>query len=44
MVQKYDAGKEFHEILIANYDYLEREQEKPCQLTLFGDHFNYEKI
>lgn len=44
MIQKYDAGKEFAEILIANYDFEEREKSKPYQLTLFGDEFNYEKI
>lgn len=48
MAQRYEAGKEFKELLIANYDYYERENAKPKQLTLFdiyGDeNFDYEKI
>ena len=47
MAQKYEAGKEFPELLIANYDLFERERQKPYQLTLF-DSINkpvdYEKI
>lgn len=35
MVQKYEAGKEFPELLIGNYDLYEREKAKPRQLTLF---------
>lgn len=35
MAQRYEAGKEFKELLIANYDYYERENAKPKQLTLF---------
>ena len=35
MAQKYEAGKEFPELLIANYDLFERERQKPYQLTLF---------
>ena len=35
MAQKYEPGKEFHELLIANYDILEREKNKPYQLTIF---------
>lgn len=34
MVQKYEAGKEFPELLIGNYDFYERERVKPRQLTL----------
>ncbi len=34
MVQKYEAGKEFPELLIGNYDFYERERRKPRQLTL----------
>lgn len=34
MVQKYDAGREFPELLIANYDLYERERAKPRQLSL----------
>lgn len=48
MAQRYEAGKEFKELLIANYDYYERESAKPKQLTLFdiyGDeNYDYEKI
>ena len=33
MAQKYEAGKEFPEILIANYDMSERERSLPYQLT-----------
>ena len=36
MAQKYEAGKEFGEILIANYDLTERNQLKPVQLSLSG--------
>lgn len=36
MVQKYEAGKEFNELLIGNYDLLEKERSKPMQLDLFG--------
>ena len=36
MVQKYEAGKEFPELLIGNYDLLEKERSKPRQLDLFG--------
>lgn len=35
MVQKYDAGKKFPELLIGNYDLLEKERSKPRQLDLF---------
>lgn len=34
MVQKYEAGKKFPELLIANYDLYERERGKPRQITL----------
>lgn len=45
MAQRYEAGKEFKELLIANYDLYEREREKPKQLTLFGEStFDHEKI
>lgn len=48
MAQRYEAGKEFKELLIANYDYYERENAKPLQLTVFdiyGDeNYDYEKI
>lgn len=51
MVQKYEADKEFPELLIANYDMFERQKAKPAQLTLFGlsdmeaeTAWNYEKM
>jgi DNA adenine methylase len=48
MAQRYEAGKEFKELLIANYDMSEREKAKPRQLSLFNiteqEEFDYEKI
>lgn len=47
MVQKYEAGKEFPELLIGNYDLFERERLKPYQITLFEKPqtaFDFEKI
>ncbi len=47
MVQKYEAGKEFPELLIGNYDLFEREKGKSKQLTLFnlyGDNLTYENM
>lgn len=47
MAQRYEAGKEFKELLIGNYDLFERERAKPRQLTLFdicGIDEDYEKI
>ena len=52
MAQRYEAGKEFRELLIGNYDLYERERAKPKQLTLFDLHgnmfgdedYDYEKI
>lgn len=47
MAQRYEAGKEFKELLIGNYDLYEREKAKPRQMTLdlFGDgDSGYEKI
>lgn len=50
MVQRYEAGKEFKELLIGNYDLYEREKQKPKQLTLFNfnsglsEDEDYEKI
>lgn len=49
MAQRYDAGKEFKELLIGNYDLYEREKAKPKQLTIFelendDENFDYEKI
>ena len=42
MAQKYELGKEFHELLIANYDILEGEKSKPYQLTIFNSGENAE--
>ncbi len=48
MAQRYDAGKEFNELLIGNYDLYEREKGKPRQLTMFNlygdENYDYEKI
>ena len=48
MAQRYEAGKEFPELLIANYDYYERQRAQPRQLTLFSpfeeDGYDYERI
>ncbi len=49
MAQRYEAGKEFKELLIGNYDLFEREKVKPKQLTLFdvyglNEDDDYEKI
>lgn len=43
MAQRYEAGKEFKELLIGNYDLYEREKNKPQQLSLFEAN-DYEKI
>ena len=34
MVQKHTPGKQFHELLIGNYDLLERERDLPLQMSL----------
>ena len=53
MAQRYNAGREFGELLITNYDMNEREWAKPKQLTMFDmagnlleeyDTFGYERI
>lgn len=47
MAQRYEAGKEFKELLIANYDLYERERNRPLQMNLFDepiDQFDYEKV
>lgn len=49
MAQRYEAGKEFKELLIGNYDLYEREKAKPKQLTLFeteseNTNFDYKRI
>lgn len=48
MAQRYEAGKEFKELLIGNYDLYERERSQPRQLTLFNifddEEIDYEKI
>lgn len=43
MVQKYEAGREFPELLIANYDLYERERAKPRQLSLLDMQTDYDK-
>ena len=37
MAQRYEAGKEFKELLIANYDFCERVKNLPLQINLFDD-------
>lgn len=37
MAQRYKAGSQFGELLIANYDINERRKNEPIQLSLFGD-------
>lgn len=37
MVQRYEAGKQYPELLIGNYDLFERARNKPRQMTLFDD-------
>lgn len=48
MAQRYEAGKEFRELLIGNYDLYERKRNEPSQLTLFDiysdESYDYEKI
>lgn len=45
MVQRYEAGKEFKELLIGNYDLYERERNRPLQMNMFREErFDYEKI
>ena len=46
MAQRYDAGKEFKELLIANYDFYERVKRFPIQMNLFDDaeKYDYKKI
>lgn len=38
MAQRYEAGKEFKELLIGNYDLYERAKNQPVQLTIFDVH------
>ena len=48
MVQRYEGGSNFKELLIGNYDLYERKREEPMQLTLFDlygeENQNCEKI
>lgn len=53
MAQRYSAGKEYHELLIGNYDLYEREKALPKQLTMLDqsgnllekyDTFDYERV
>ena len=44
LAHRYDAGSQFKELLIGNYDLNERRKNEPIQLSLFGDddyEFNY---
>lgn len=43
MVQRYEPGKEFGELLIANYDLYEKEKNMPQQVSLFEETINYEE-
>ena len=44
LAQRYSAGSEFKELLIANYDINERRKNAPVQLSLFGvDDYYYER-
>ena len=43
LAQKYSAGSEFKELLIANFDINERRKNVPVQLNLFGVEDNYGK-
>ena len=44
MAQRYSVGKEFKELLIGNYDLYERERNRPRQMSMFRNDFDYEKI
>ena len=47
MVQRYEAGREFKELLIGNYDLYERQRNKPRQMDFFElqeKKFDFEKI
>ena len=45
MAQRYEAGKEFPELIVANYDFYEREAAKPRQMTFFAPVIeDYEKV
>lgn len=47
MAQRYNAGAEFSELLIGNFDLLETQRNKPYQMTLFDsseEKRDYEKI
>ncbi|MBQ3221926.1 MAG: DNA adenine methylase [Clostridia bacterium] len=47
MVQRYEAGREFKELLIGNYDLYERQRNRPLQMNFFDlqeKNFNFEKI
>lgn len=47
MVQRYEAGREFKELLIGNYDLYERQRNRPLQMNFFDlqeKNFNFEKV
>ena len=37
MAQRFEAGKEFPELLVANYDLSERKRAEPKQISLFDE-------
>ena len=47
MVQRYEAGREFKELLIGNYDLYERQRNRPLQMSFFDlqeKNFDFQKI
>lgn len=47
MVQRYEAGREFKELLIGNYDLYERQRNRPLQMNFFDlqeKNFDFQKI
>ena len=47
MVQRYEAGREFKELLIGNYDLYERQRNRPLQMNFFDlqeRNFDFQKI
>lgn len=47
MVQRYETGREFKELLIGNYDLYERQRNRPLQMNFFDlqeKNFDFQKI
>ena len=47
LVQRYEAGREFKELLIGNYDLYERQRNRPLQMNFFDlqeKNFDFQKI